>query len=121
MANFAPYQDTFPETTRALSPPIVSPRVSVDRTRNLGAALTSPTSYSYQQQDYFGGGSNDVEEQRERVAWNAPLGGPREDVDMFSTSIGLRMDFAACLAYLLLPPAGPVALLIFEHRSDYVR
>ena len=62
-----------------------------------------------------------MEEQRERVAWNAPLGGPREDVDMFSTSIGVRMDYAACLAYLVLPPAGPVALLIFEHRSDYVR
>lgn len=62
-----------------------------------------------------------MEQQRERVAWNAPLAGTREDLDMFSTSIGLRMDHAACLAYLLLPPAGPVALLIFEHRSDYVR
>lgn len=119
MADFAPYQD-IPETTRALSPPIASPRTSLDRTRNIGtAAVVSPTAQSYQQRDYFGG--NDVEDQRERVAWNAPLGGPREDVDMFSTSIGLRMDYAACLAYLLLPPAGPVALLIFEHRSDYVR
>ena len=25
------------------------------------------------------------------------------------------------LAYLLLPPAGGVLLLIFEHKSDYVR
>ena len=116
MADFAPYQD-IPETTRVLSPPIASPRTSLDRTRNVGtAAVTSPTN---QQRDYFGG--NDVEEHRERVAWNAPLGGPREDVDMFSTSIRLRMDYAACLAYLLLPPAGPVVLLIFEHRSDYVR
>lgn len=119
MADFAPYQD-IPETTRALSPPIASPRTSIDRTRSIGtAAVTSPSTQSYQQRDYFGG--EDVEEQRERVAWNAPLGGPREDVDMFSTGIGLRMDYAACLAYLLLPPAGPVGLLIFEHRSDYVR
>ncbi|KAL5391968.1 hypothetical protein PMIN06_003742 [Paraphaeosphaeria minitans] len=119
MANFAPYQD-IPETTRALSPPIASPRTSLDRTRNIGtAAVTSPTIQSYQQRNYFG--DDHVEEHRERVAWNAPLGGPREDVDMFSTSIGLRMDYAACLAYLLLPPAGPVALLVFEHRSDYVR
>jgi hypothetical protein len=119
MADFAPYQD-IPETTRALSPPVASPRISLDRARTIGtAAVTPPTAQSYQQRDYFGG--DDVEEGAERVAWNAPLGGPREGVDMFSTSIGLRMDYAACLAYLLLPPAGPVALLIFEHRSDYVR
>ncbi|KAG8626940.1 hypothetical protein KVT40_005885 [Elsinoe batatas] len=31
------------------------------------------------------------------------------------------MDVEAALAYLLLPPAGGVALLVFEHKSDYVR
>jgi uncharacterized membrane protein len=40
---------------------------------------------------------------------------------MFETRLGLRMDYEACLAYLLLPPAGPVVLLMLEHRSDYVR
>ena len=40
---------------------------------------------------------------------------------MFETRLGLRMDYEACLAYLLLPPAGGVLLLILEHRSDYVR
>lgn len=124
MANFAPYQDV-PETTRALSPPplpsprVASPRASVDRTRNIGtAAVHSPTSQSYQQRDYFGS-----QQEPERVAWNAPggFGGPREDVDMFETRLGLRMDYEACLAYLLLPPAGPVLLLMLEHRSDYVR
>lgn len=40
---------------------------------------------------------------------------------MFSTRLGLRMDYEACLAYLLLPPAGGVLLLVLEHRSDYVR
>ncbi|CAI6340447.1 unnamed protein product [Periconia digitata] len=126
MANFAPYQD-IPETTRALSPPalnsprLASPRTSFDRTRNIGtAAVTSPTNAPYQQRDYFGG--NDQPD-RERVAWNAPggFGGPREDVDMFETRLGLRMDYEACLAYLLLPPAGPVLLLMLEHKSDYVR
>lgn len=124
MANFAPYQD-IPEETRALSPPpvssprIASPRGSLDRTRNIGtAAVTSPTNQTYQQQDYFGG-----QQEPERVAWNTPggFGGPREDVDMFETRLGLRMDYEACLAYLLLPPAGPVLLLMLEHRSDYVR
>jgi len=49
------------------------------------------------------------------------FGGGREDVDMFETRLGLRMDYEACLAYLLLPPAGGVLLLMLEHRSDYVR
>lgn len=40
---------------------------------------------------------------------------------MFETRLGLRMDYEACLAYLLLPPAGGVLLLMLEHRSDYVR
>lgn len=31
------------------------------------------------------------------------------------------MDYEACLAYLLLPPAGGVMLLVLEHQSDYVR
>ena len=33
----------------------------------------------------------------------------------------MRMDHEAMLAYLLLPPAGGVFLLIFEHKSDCVR
>lgn len=33
----------------------------------------------------------------------------------------MRLDHEAMLAYLLLPPAGGVLLLILEHKSDYVR
>lgn len=33
----------------------------------------------------------------------------------------MRMDYEAMLAYLLLPPAGGVFLLLVEHKSDYVR
>jgi hypothetical protein len=40
---------------------------------------------------------------------------------MFVTSLPLRLDYEACLAYLLLPPAGGALLLIAEHKSDYVR
>jgi len=32
-----------------------------------------------------------------------------------------RMDFEAMMAYILLPPAGGVLLLLLEHKSDYVR
>ncbi|KAG0155108.1 hypothetical protein PDIDSM_681 [Penicillium digitatum] len=35
--------------------------------------------------------------------------------------VPIRMDIEAALAYLLLPPAGGVFLLLAEHKSDYVR
>ena len=40
---------------------------------------------------------------------------------VFETSLGMPLRIEACLAYLLLPPAGGVVLLLFEHKSDYVR
>lgn len=122
-ASFAPYQD-IPETQRALSP-LASPRTSTDRTRPI-RAVTSPPARAYDQHDYFGAGDDSPSTERE--AWNTPaasqplgFGAAREDVDMFTTSLGLRMDYEACLAYLLLPPAGGVLLLVMEHQSDYVR
>jgi len=39
----------------------------------------------------------------------------------FDTSLGLRLDYEACLAYLALPPLGAIILLILERKSDYVR
>lgn len=42
-------------------------------------------------------------------------------VSVFATSLGISLRVEACLAYLLLPPAGSVVLLSFEHQSDYVR
>jgi uncharacterized membrane protein len=120
-ANFAPYQDV-PETQRVLSP-LTSPRASLDRTRKL-PTITPPTR-PYTNQDYFD--ADEASPDVERAAWTAPapstagFGRPRADVDMFTTSLGWRLDYEACLAYLLLPPAGGVLLLMLEHQSDYVR
>lgn len=127
MADFAPYQDEAPERERAfspqrgVSPPPLSPRLDRERqsSRNIGtASVQSPT--SPRTGEYFppGGGwnSRDVEEGDTRRGF-----GGRDDVDLFETRLGIRMDWEACLAYLMLPPAGGVLLLIFEHKSDYVR
>lgn len=42
-------------------------------------------------------------------------------VSEFDTSLGIRLDYEACLAYLALPPLGPILLLVLERKSDYVR
>lgn len=125
MANFAPYQD-IPERTRALSPPIRSPTASPrphdqQPKRNIGtSALHSPIAQG--QGEYFPPGAGwraegDVEQGSARRGF----GGGREDVDLFETRLGIRVDWEACLAYLALPPVGGVLLLILEHKSDYVR
>ena len=42
-------------------------------------------------------------------------------VSEFDTTLGLRLDYEACLAYLAVPPIGAILLLMLEHQSDYVR
>lgn len=41
--------------------------------------------------------------------------------NIFETSLGMPLPIEAMLAYLVLPPAGGMVLLLFEHKSDYVR
>jgi len=52
------------------------------------------------------------------------MGGEIENDDIaevFETSLGLRIDNEACLAYVLFPPFIGLVLLIYERKSDYVR
>lgn len=46
---------------------------------------------------------------------------PAAELSEFDTSLGLRLDYEACLAYLAFPPVGAIILLILERNSDYVR
>lgn len=119
--DFAPYQDTAPETTRALSP---SPQRSSTRSPNprspphagrpstepfTASSLPAPSHFSNEPHGNgrgFGGGN---------------IESGRLDVSLFETSLPIRLDHEAMLAYLLLPPAGGVLLLVAEHKSDYVR
>ncbi|KAF2673341.1 hypothetical protein BT63DRAFT_410359 [Microthyrium microscopicum] len=132
--NFAPYQDTAPDIERTLSPPATkspSPRPQAQPPRRSPGAFSPPKSPSYQNNETFfnpGQGwpteeaDDDLETGRQRTLGSA--GGfwsRRSGIDLYETSLGLRLDWEACLAYLGLPPAGPVILLLFEHRSDYVR
>ncbi|KAF7510152.1 hypothetical protein GJ744_007051 [Endocarpon pusillum] len=112
--NFAPYQDVDPERERALSPPppdgrrSKSPQVRTPPTRPNASPPNLPHPNAFGN-DYPSTGNN------------AGLGDRGVHIDAFQTSLPLRLDYEAMLAYILLPPAGPVLLLLTEHKSDYVR
>ena len=126
--DFAPYQDTDPERTRALSPPPANralspnsraaarsppPSNNANRDNQRPSPLPAPSYYNddYSSPQNARGFGGDVESGRGGVV----------DVNLFETSLPLRLDYEAALAYVLLPPVGGVALLILEHKSDYVR
>lgn len=153
--NFAPYQSSPPESTRALSPPLRSPTASPKPGANnlrpgnanrhissvadnndpwaaaRGAPLPSPSQFADRGYDDLESGQNErsyfVNSGGNNggagvgLGVNAEGGGGGRGTDVFETSLGIRMEIEACLPYLLLPPAGGVALLLFEHKSDYVR
>lgn len=132
--NFAPYQDVAPDITRTLSPPLTkspSPRPKAKSQPNIARAISPPTSPSYQNNPgYFNPGNGwpsatTDEDYLERGESSQPprggIWGTRSGIDLYETSLGIRLDWEACLAYLAFPPAGGILLLIFEHRSDYVR
>lgn len=112
--DFAPYQDENPEIERALSPP---PRRSLSISPNLRSPKTSLNLPRPEIRNGYGniGGSEDLE------AGNVGAGLGASRVDEFSTSLGFGLGLEAAAAYLLLPPAAGVFLLLTEHKSDYVR
>jgi uncharacterized membrane protein len=112
--DFAPYQDVDPERERALSPPpphgrrSKSPQVRAPSMRSTASPPARPPLHVLGHQ---------------HVSAENGFGSDDRGVhfDAFQTSLPLRLDYEAMLAYLLLPPAGPVLLLMTEHKSDYVR
>lgn len=105
--NFAPYQDESPEIERALSPPPLDNRIKPPHLRSPRASADLPSPR------HFGGIGN--------TGFGRDVEGGHVSLGAFETSLPIRMDVEAMLAYLLLPPAGGVFLLLTEHRSDYVR
>ncbi|KKK16317.1 hypothetical protein ARAM_001768 [Aspergillus rambellii] len=99
---------------RDKSPAVRSPRNSppVPGFTSAGG-LPSPNQFASQGHiDTSGHGNTGFGQDVEGGRWN---------LGAFETSLPIRMDVEAMLAYLLLPPAGGVFLLLLEHKSDYVR
>jgi hypothetical protein len=120
--DFAPYQDQSPETNRALSPPIEGRRSFSPGFARGRSPPQSPQRHAFNPWETtadtsaraFGNGSSGF-------VGAADLESGRGGLNEFETSLPIRLDYEACLAYLLLPPAGGVLLLVMEHKSDYVR
>ncbi|SPO04153.1 related to UPF0132 domain protein [Cephalotrichum gorgonifer] len=110
--DFAPYQSSPPETTRS-PPPTSSPRTSADYRSWSPFQQPSPPPLQHPQP---------------QRSWQPSIPGAfpgadaaREGVSEFDTSLGVRLDYEAGLAYLAFPPIGAILLLIAERNSDYVR
>ncbi len=144
--DFAPYQSSPPEHGRAFSPPqdTTSPRSSFDIRNNpfaqqpgrvshasppplqhpqpqrawSGDGIRSPPDVSYQQGGGGGGGGFGVGGVSD---YFSGLGTRDGMVNEFDTTLGIRLDYEACMAYLAVPPIGAILLLMLEHNSDYVR
>ncbi|EXJ83026.1 hypothetical protein A1O3_06843 [Capronia epimyces CBS 606.96] len=123
--NFAPYQDESPELERALSPPptnkgrtsLETPRVRSPASGHRASESTTRISSDVRPYPHSTAFGNDGFPNRSASAREER----GQSLGAFETSLPMRLDYEAMLAYLLLPPAGGVFLLIFEHKSDYVR
>ncbi|KAJ9143119.1 hypothetical protein NKR23_g6921 [Pleurostoma richardsiae] len=137
--DFAPYQSSPPEHGRTLSPgqeSPASPRASLERRpfspshypKRPNQSSPPPLQHPQPQRNWHnipssnyqptnGGGGGD--------GYFGNIGGglasDREGLSEFDTSLGIRLDYEACLAYLAVPPLGAILLLILERKSDYVR
>ncbi|KAI0145585.1 hypothetical protein GGR57DRAFT_296382 [Xylariaceae sp. FL1272] len=130
--DFAPYQSSPPENNRPFSPPI-SPRASQDGRRPFSppqrTSFSSPPPLQHPQpqrswradsvaEEGFGNGYGQASGGGYAQGNGGLAIGGREE---FDTSLGLRLDYEAVLAYVALPPLGAIILLILEKGSDYVR
>ncbi|TWU73987.1 hypothetical protein ED733_005444 [Metarhizium rileyi] len=127
--DFAPYQSSPPEHSRAASPDFntFSPRQSLDaslsRPFSPGNARSPPPLQHPQPQRTWANidGQTGGWSGRPAVRTYVPGAYPSVEISEFDTSLGLRLDYEACLAYLALPPLGAIVLLILERNSDFVR
>ncbi|PUU78715.1 hypothetical protein B9Z19DRAFT_981738 [Tuber borchii] len=101
--DFAPYQSESPEASRNFIRP-TSPPARSSYSPLPAPQVPPPILPTHSSPSGWGSG-----------------GVGRETINQFETSLPIRLDWEAVMAYVLLPPAGGVLLLILEHKSDYVR
>ncbi|KAI0457570.1 hypothetical protein F5B21DRAFT_521030 [Xylaria acuta] len=124
-----------PEHSRPFSPPVaegtVSPRASLDRRqsfspsqRNFAASSPPPLQHPQPQRSWHAGYASEDGLGGAGAGAGGGIGlggGGGGFVSEFDTSLGIRLDYEAVLAYIGIPPLGAIILLILERKSDYVR
>ncbi|KLU83942.1 hypothetical protein MAPG_02991 [Magnaporthiopsis poae ATCC 64411] len=120
--DFAPYQSSPPEHTRS---PVDSPRTSLERRpwsplRAGSGPGANNNNYNNQRND-SAASPPPLQHPQPRRQCAGPWGDREGAMSEFDTSLGIRLDYEACLAYLAFPPLGAILLLILERKSDYVR
>jgi len=131
--NFAPYQDDAPESTRTPSPRPTTTTSNQSRTASKPSPSTSSTPF------YTDNTTDDIEDDADFLPdpssfedaggrgrrflgfGNRRAANVDTEVDLFATSLPIRLDIQALLCYVALPPVAGAVLLVLEHRSDYVR
>jgi hypothetical protein len=127
--DFAPYQSSPPEHSRVTSPDYASPRPSYDARRSFSPVASPPPLQHPQPQRGWGGfdgqsaGWAAISPDNRAFGASSTIPGafPATEVSEFDTSLGMRLDYEACLAYVAFPPLGAIIILILERNSDYVR
>lgn len=111
--NFAPYQDENPDNSRSPYP--------TPKNNHLGASKYTDDDDSSHPDRLPSPADFENNAGVRRGGFGNGLGADERNIDTYSTSLPMRIEIEACLAYILLPPAGGAMLLLFEHRNDYVR
>ncbi|KAI1817898.1 hypothetical protein GGS20DRAFT_460701 [Poronia punctata] len=132
--DFAPYQSSPPEHNRPFSPPIESPRASLDYIRrtsfspviannnnNVSSSSPPPLQHPQPQRSWHNAATAAAAAGYADEEAGGAGGGGYGVVGELDTSLGIRLDYEAVLAYIGLPPLGGIILLILEKQSDYVR
>ena len=120
--DFAPYQSSPPEHSRVASPDYNTPAENAPNGAGRrpfspnGARTPPPLQHPQPQRSWAG-----FDGQPNRWASGESQSNPVAEISEFDTSLGLRLDYEASLAYLAFPPLGAIVLLILEKNSDYVR
>lgn len=121
--NNSSQQGQGPRSNQASPPPLQHPQPQRNwQASRVGYQIPSP---NYQGSPAVGGAASRAPPGGDGGGYFGGISGgfaqEREGINEFDTSLGVRLDYEACLAYLALPPLGAIILLILERKSDYVR
>ena len=117
---FAPYQDENPDASHSAMPRVEFSRDPKRSTSSAALKYTDDDDINHPDRLPSPTDFENHTDARRRGFGNG-LGSDERNADVYNTSLPMRLEIEACLAYVLLPPVGGAMLLLFEHKNDFVR